>query len=125
MAVSATIGLIGFAIGGQIELARFAATLFFIPDLTLRDPFVLNRPIWSIFSELAINLAHAAILWRCRTPVIILCTMVSAVILPFNPGKLIGGFVVAGIAALVTRYLDPRIPFDRLVKPANRQPASA
>lgn len=239
MAVGATIGLIGFAIGGQIELARFAATLFFIPDLTLRDPFILNRPTWSIFFELAINLAHAAILWRCRTRVIILCTLASAVILLalswpvnhialgnqnydfmggfarvgfayglgivlyrwraglpgsvwlaygllamillFNPGKLIGGFVVVGIAApmlimigakrhhnaalhylgalsfplyavhypileicrdhgispliavaialaiaaLVTRYLDLRIPFDRLVKPANRRPVSA
>ena len=238
MAAGATIGLVGFAIAGQVEMIRYLMTLFFIPDLTLRDPFSLNRPTWSIFYELVANLAHAAILWRCRMPVILVCAVSAALILfmlasplghialgnqshefiggfarvgfayclgvglfrwqrglpgsvwlsyallvaalLWNPGGLVGGFFVVGIvapalimigskrhdnraiqslgalsfplyavhypileiclylgapplagvalslgaAALVTRYLDLRVPFEKLLQPGKRQPAS-
>ncbi|MCB2086650.1 MAG: acyltransferase [Sphingomonadaceae bacterium] len=82
MAVGATLGLAWFASTGQFEVPRYFATLLFIPDLTLRDPFVLNRPAWSIFFELVANAMHVLVLWRCRTPVVLgIAAMAGATLL--------------------------------------------
>ncbi|CDO34036.1 acyltransferase [Novosphingobium sp. KN65.2] len=83
MALGAMLGLGLFMLMGtdpKVLAFTFIATLAFIPQ-PLGDPFILNRPAWSIFFELTANLIHAILLWRLPLKAVLLFALIFLVAL--------------------------------------------
>jgi peptidoglycan/LPS O-acetylase OafA/YrhL len=104
MACGASIGVL--VRWGQMDAlttaAAFALGLVFIP-LPGPLPFPLNNPAWSIFSELAANVTHSAVLYRLKVRWLFALSIAAAAILLIYHGGF-RGYPWFGLAQIGATY---------------------
>lgn len=67
--------------GNAPSMLAVLAGLTMMPFLGLEKPYLLNRPAWSIFFELAANAVHAVLLSRIGVRALLAIALMSAIVL--------------------------------------------
>lgn len=82
IAIGTVVGWLFLVLSGNPpSMLAAVAGLTMVPYLGFAKPYLLNRPAWSIFFELAANSLHAVLLGKIGTRAVLAIALTSAVIL--------------------------------------------